>query len=92
MAVRFTRDNSGSCQDARVVVGGGVGETYVRATTAEAALNGAPAESASFVAAAEAVAGDIDAVDDHRGSGTYRTHIAKVFTRRALTTALERLS
>ena len=92
VAVRITRDDGGNCQDARVVVGGGVGETYVRATTAEAALNGAPAEAASFAAAAEAVGGDIDAVDDHRGSAAYRTHIAKVFTRRALATALERLS
>ena len=91
VAVRFTRDGSGNCQDARIIVGGGVGETYARAGSAEAALNGAPAAAESFAAAAEAVAGDITTVDDHRGSAAYRTHIAKVYTQRALTTALERL-
>ena len=91
VAVRFTRDSAGNCQDARVIVGGGVGETYARAGGAEAALNGSPASEATFAAAAEAVAGDITTVDDHRGSAAYRRHIAKIFTQRTLATALERL-
>lgn len=90
VAVRFTRDGD-TCRDCRVVVGGGVGETYVRATSAEAALEGAPANDASFAAAAAAVANDVDPVDDHRGSSDYRRHIAKVYTRRALEKALARL-
>jgi len=91
VAVRFTRDGD-TCKDCRIVVGGSVGETYVRATSAEAALEGAPANGASFAAAAAAVANDIEPVDDHRGSSDYRRHIAKVYTRRALETALARLS
>jgi len=91
VAVRFTRDGD-TCKDCRIVVGGGVGETYVRAASAEAALEGAPADSASFAAAAAAVANDIDPVDDHRGSSDYRRHIAKIYTRRALENALARLS
>lgn len=91
VAVRLTRDGD-TCKDCRIVVGGGVGETYVRATSAEAALEGAPANGASFAAAAAAVANDIEPVDDHRGSSDYRRHIAKVYTRRALETALARLS
>lgn len=92
VAVRFTRDGGGNCQDARVIVGGGVGETYARATSAEAVLNGAPATAETFAAAAEAVGGDVETVSDHRGSAAYRRHIVKVFTRRALQTALERLN
>lgn len=90
VAVRFTRAGD-ACRDCRIVVGGGVGETYVRAASAEAALEGAPAEAASFAAASAAVGNDIDPVDDHRGSSDYRRHIAKVYTRRALETALARL-
>lgn len=90
VAVRFTRDGD-NCSDSRIVVGGGVGETYVRAASAEAALNGAPATADSFAAAAAAVTNDIDPVDDHRGSSDYRRHIAKIYTRRALETALARL-
>jgi carbon-monoxide dehydrogenase medium subunit len=90
VAVRITRDG-GNCVDSRIVIGGGVGETYVRASSAEAALDGAPATPDSFAAAAAAVANDIDPVDDHRGSADYRRHIAKIFTRRALEKALSRL-
>ena len=90
VGVRFTRDGD-TCRDCRIVVGGGVGETYVRATSAEAALEGAPATAESFAAAAAAVGNDVDPVDDHRGSGDYRRHIAKVYARRALEKALARL-
>jgi carbon-monoxide dehydrogenase medium subunit len=90
VAVRFRRDND-RCSDSRVVVGGGVGETYVRAVSAEDLLNGAPAEPASFIAAAEAVAADIEPISDHRASSAYRRHIAKIYTRRTLEKALERL-
>jgi len=90
VAVRITRDG-GNCIDSRIVIGGGVGETYVRASSAEAALDGAPATPDSFAAAAAAVANDIDPVDDHRGTADYRRHIAKIFTRRALEKALARL-
>ncbi len=91
VAVRFTRDGD-SCKDCRIVVGGGVGETYVRASSAESALEGAPANAGSFAAAAAAVSNDIDPVSDHRGSSDYRRHIARIYTRRALETALARLN
>jgi len=90
VAVRYRRDGD-VCRECRIVVGGGVGETYVRASGAETALEGAPAVAESFTAAAAAVANDIDPVEDHRGSSEYRRHIAKVFTRRALETAWARL-
>ncbi|UCG73945.1 MAG: FAD binding domain-containing protein [Chromatiales bacterium] len=91
LAVRLTVDSAGNCADTRVYVGGGIGESYARAVSAEAVLNGAPAEAASFDAASEAVVNDIEPVDDHRASAAYRAHIVKVYTRRCLATALERL-
>ncbi len=90
VAVRFTRDGD-SCKDCRIVIGGGVGETYVRASSAESALEGAPANAGSFAAAAAAVSNDIEPVSDHRGSSDYRRHIARIYTRRALEAALARL-
>lgn len=89
VAVRFGRDGD-QCADSRIVVGGGVGETYVRAIDAEAVLNGSPPEAASFTAAAEAAAREVEPISDHRGSTAYRRHIVKIFTRRALENALAR--
>ncbi len=91
VAVRFTLDEAGLCQDSRIVIGGGIGESYVRAGTAESELNGTKPGDALFKAASMAVATDIDPVTDHRGSGEYRRHMAVVYTRRALGHALERL-
>lgn len=91
VAVRLTLDKDGKCADSRVILGGGVGETYVRATSAEAALRGQAAGEASFAAAAAAVVDDFEAVEDHRASAAYRRHIAQVYVRRTLATALARL-
>lgn len=91
VAARLTLDKAGGCQDCRIIIGGGVGETYVRAAGAEAALRGQPAGPAAFAAAGVAATGDFEAVDDHRASAAYRRHIAGVYVRRTLATALERL-
>ena len=91
VAVRLTLDKAGKCTDCRIILGGGVGETYVRATSAEAALRGQAAGEASFAAAATAVVEDFEAVEDHRASAAYRRHIAQVYVRRTLATALTRL-
>ncbi len=91
VAVRLTLDQAGKCADCRVILGGGVGETYVRATSVEAALRGQAAGEASFAAAAAAVVADFEAVEDHRASAAYRRHIAQVYVRRTLATALTRL-
>ncbi|MFZ1624490.1 MAG: FAD binding domain-containing protein [Gammaproteobacteria bacterium] len=91
VAVRLTRDQAGKCTDCRIILGGGVGETYVRASSAEAALRGQAAGEASFAAAAAAVVADFEAVEDHRASAAYRRHIAQVYVRRTLATALSRL-
>jgi carbon-monoxide dehydrogenase medium subunit len=91
VAARLTLDDQGACVDPRIVLGGGVGETYVRATGAETALAGKPAGAPAFAAAAAAVAGDFEAVADHRASADYRRHIAGIYVQRTFATALERL-
>jgi carbon-monoxide dehydrogenase medium subunit len=90
-AVRITLDGQGVCTEPRVVIGGGCGETYVRARGAEAALAGSRAGEKSFAAAAAAATGDFEPVSDHRGSAEYRRHVAGVLVTRALATALGRL-
>jgi len=90
-AVRLTVDAQGNCSDTRIWIGGGVGERYARATSAETVLNGCAAEPASFEAAAAAVGNDIQPVDDHRASAAYRAQVARVYVRRCLETALRRL-
>ncbi len=91
VASQLTLDAAGRIAAVRIVLGGGVGETYVRATGAEAALAGQQADDKAFAAAAKAVGGDFEPVSDHRGSAAYRRHIAGVYVRRTLTTARERL-
>lgn len=91
VAVRITLDDSDRCADSRIVIGGGVGECYVRAAGAEAALDGEKAGDELFAAAAAAVAQDIEPVTDQRGSAAYRRHMAVVYTRRALERALGRI-
>ncbi len=91
VAVRFTLDEAGLCQDSRIVIGGGIGERYVRAASAESELNGTEPGDDLFTVASMAVATAIDPVTDHRGSEAYRRHMAVVYTRRALDHARERL-
>jgi len=91
VAARLSVDGSGVCREARVVLGGGVGEVYARGSSAEAALVGQRPDAAALAAAATAVTGDFEPVSDHRGSADYRRYMAGVYLRRALATAVERL-
>jgi CO/xanthine dehydrogenase FAD-binding subunit len=91
VAVRLSLDKSGLCQESRVVLGGGVGKTPVRALSCEALLNGQRPSRALFENAAQKVSADIHPVSDHRASGQYRRAVAKVYLRRTLLRAAERL-
>lgn len=77
----------GTVQDARVVLGG-VGGTVVRSAGAEQALRGSAVGGATFAAAAEAAASDIDPPSDLQGTPEYRRHLASVLVRRALEEAV----
>jgi aerobic carbon-monoxide dehydrogenase medium subunit len=80
----------GTCTRARIVVGGVTG-VPVDATAAAAALEGAPASDEAIAAAAAKVPEALgDALGDTYASAAYRTHLATVLARRALTAAIER--
>jgi carbon-monoxide dehydrogenase medium subunit len=81
---------NGRCSDARLAVGGLMG-TPQRMTVAEEALEGEEPSEEAVAAAAEQVAEAIhDPMGDTYASGEYRTHLAGVLARRALTKAVER--
>ena len=90
VAVALTLDDSNTCSLARVFVGGGTGETPVRATTAEQALTGAVVNAETVDKAAQAAKSDVDPISDHRASAEYRTEMARVLVARAIRKAAER--
>ena len=78
-------------RDARVVLGGGLNQTFVRSAAAESVLNGEVISDELFERAADAIAADIDPISDHRCSAEYRAAIGRVYVRRALQQATQRL-
>jgi CO/xanthine dehydrogenase FAD-binding subunit len=91
VAVRIGLDWRHRLTESRIVLGGGLHSTFVRSAAAEAALDGDKPGEELFADAAEAILGDIEPISDHRCSAEYRTEIGKVFVRRALQRAMERL-
>ena len=62
--------------------------TPVRAVESENILRGQPLTDENIRAAAAAVKGAIDPLDDYRGSAEYKKEMAEVFARRAIEKAL----
>ncbi len=62
-------------------------ERPVRVAGAESVLTGAPATPATFAAAADAAAQEIEPLSDIRGSAAYKREMVRVHTRRALSSA-----
>ncbi len=87
VAAAVTVGDGGSIHQARVAVTG-VGVKAYRAEGVEQALTGRGGDA--LQAAAERAADGVDCNDDIHASAEYRAHLARVFTRRALATALER--
>jgi carbon-monoxide dehydrogenase medium subunit len=81
----------GTCSEAGVAVGGLVPSAR-RAPSVEAALMGKTPTTDVIADAAEAVQNDLgdDILEDIQAGGAYRKAMATVFSRRALTRALER--
>jgi carbon-monoxide dehydrogenase medium subunit len=75
--------NNGTIRNLRVALGA-AGPTPVHATAVEQALEGQQASQDAIRRAAEAVADQVDPLDDFRGSSDYKRDMAVVFTRRAL--------
>jgi carbon-monoxide dehydrogenase medium subunit len=92
VAARITLDESGTCQEASVVVGGGVAETPIRATAADDLLQGEKMSDDLFKQAGIAAQSDLQPMSDHRASAAYRSAMAKTLTERALQRAVARLN
>jgi len=75
VAVRLTRDEAGRCVSARIELGS-VGPTVLRARKSELLLSKEAVSDAKVLAAAEAVAGDIQPIDDVRSTAEYRRRVA----------------
>ncbi|MBI4562937.1 MAG: xanthine dehydrogenase family protein subunit M [Candidatus Rokubacteria bacterium] len=89
VAAAVTVDARGSCSKAGVAVTG-AGTRAVRAKGVEALLAGKTLDTATIQAAAEKAADGVDVQADLQGSVEYKTHLLKVFCRRALEAALGR--
>ena len=82
----LVRRSNGSVAQARVALTN-MGPTPVRATAVEAALAGADATADAIGEAAARAADGTTPPSDASGSADYRTHLAGVLTRRAVTAA-----
>jgi carbon-monoxide dehydrogenase medium subunit len=76
----------GSCEDVRIGLTN-MGATPIRATAAEEALRGQPADRERIAAAAELAAEGTEPSGDLNATPDYKRHLARVLSRRALETA-----
>ncbi|MFQ5829234.1 MAG: FAD binding domain-containing protein [Candidatus Methylomirabilia bacterium] len=86
VAAAVTLDGKGSCSKVGVGVTG-AGTKAIRAKAVEAALSGKSLDGAAIQAAAEKAPDGVDVQADLQGSVEYKTHLVKVFCRRALEAA-----
>jgi aerobic carbon-monoxide dehydrogenase medium subunit len=88
VASQLTLSN-GVCAKARIALAA-VAPTPLRATAAEAALEGRPVTPEEIERAAALAVEAARPISDQRGSADFRRHLVQVLTRRTLTTALAR--
>jgi carbon-monoxide dehydrogenase medium subunit len=79
----IAQNDNGTARNVRVALIA-AGPTPVHATAVESALEGKAVTADAIRSAAEAVADQVDPMDDFRGSPSYKRDMAVVFTRRAL--------
>ena len=89
VAAVLTLDGKGVCSRAGVAVTG-AGSKATRAKGVEAALTGKTLDAATIQAASEKAAEGVDVQADLQGSVEYKTHLLKVYARRAIEAALSR--
>lgn len=89
VAVNISFDANSSCQKANIGVTGVSSKAY-RAAAVEAGLNGAKLDEQIIASAASHATDGVDANGDLFASADYRRHLAEVFTKRAIATAIER--
>ncbi|HEU4750220.1 MAG TPA: FAD binding domain-containing protein [Acidimicrobiia bacterium] len=86
-AAAWVGRSNGSITDCRVALTG-VGAKPTLAVAAAQALIGSDGSEAAIAAAADRAADGVTVLEDLYGSVEYKTHLAKVFTKRALTKAV----
>src|SRR5215813_889705 len=84
-----TVDKSGNCSKAGVAVTG-AGTKAVRAKGVEAGLIGKRLDAAAIEAAAAKAAEGVDVQADLQGSVEYKSHLCRVFAKRAIEAAMKR--
>jgi carbon-monoxide dehydrogenase medium subunit len=89
VAAAVTLDAKGTCTKAGVGVTG-AGTHAVRAKGVEAGLTGKALDAAAIEAAAQKAAEGVDVQADLQGSVEYKSHLCRVFARRALEAAVQR--
>jgi carbon-monoxide dehydrogenase medium subunit len=88
IASQLTLDG-GACRKARIALGA-VAPVPVRATEAEARLEGQEITPELIEEAAQLAVKAASPISDQRGSAEFRKHLVRVLTRRTLTTAYQR--
>jgi carbon-monoxide dehydrogenase medium subunit len=88
VASTVTVDQSGTCQEARIVLGN-AGVIPIRAKNAEQVLKGKKLTDRLLDEAGEAAAGEAEPVSDIHASEEYRRHLIKVLTKRMVKRAWE---
>jgi carbon-monoxide dehydrogenase medium subunit len=89
VAAVVTLDQAGRCTRAGVGVTG-AGTHAVRAKGVEAGLRDKTLDAAAIEAAAQKAADGVDVQADLQGSVEYKSHLCRVFARRAITEAVKR--
>lgn len=89
VAAVVTLDKQGVCANAGVAVTG-AGTKAVRAKGVEAALKDKKLDAAAIEAAAQKAAEGVDVQADLQGSVEYKSHLCRVFAKRAITEAVKR--
>ncbi|MFL6212530.1 MAG: FAD binding domain-containing protein [Blastocatellia bacterium] len=89
VAVHLVRGASGACEAASVGITGVASKAY-RAAGVEAALVGSSLDEQAIAVAAAMAADGVTINGDLYASEGYRTHLAQVYTRRAIQAAAER--
>jgi carbon-monoxide dehydrogenase medium subunit len=79
-------NSNGTCQSARIAVTGATSKA-TRATAAEQAIIGQPLNADSIANAASVAADGLEINGEIYASAEYRTHLVRVYTKRALTRA-----
>lgn len=88
IAVFLRLDSAGACQDIRIGVTG-VGDKVYRAESVEKQLLGKKLEAGLVQKAAADVTRGVDVIEDVNGSKEYRSHLASVYTVRAIEAVLK---